>query len=151
MNSALDFIQHLDLNSFNVLIGFLGPLIVAAVTGLKTPSWVKAALSVLVGTIVAVGTVYFTKGLAGDFITNLVQVLVVWQTSYSMIWKGTGIAGWLQTNIPINWGVDWGQLFYVPTGTPVPTDNSVRPIDGAQPPQDPEFAHDFLDDSEAGV
>jgi hypothetical protein len=125
-------LQHLDINSFNVLVGLFGPLLVAAVTGLRTPSWVKATLSVLTGSLVAVGTVYFTKGLSGDYVANVVSVAVVWQTSYSMLWKGTGVATWLQASVPLSVGENASDLIYVPTGTPEQTDNSTRPEDGDQ-------------------
>lgn len=149
MSSSLVGLVHtLNINSFTLLIGLIGPGIVAVVTGLQTPSWFKALLSVIIGAGVACGIVYFNHGFGADYVTNIAAVLTVWQSAYGMVWKGTGVAEWLQANFPVALGANLGDLFYIPTGVPVQTDNSVRPIDGEQPPQDPNYVHDFTDESQ---
>jgi len=94
-----------DFMAWAVLLGVFGPVLVATITGLKTPSWVKAciALSIVVGfTIFQLwqsGWLY-----TGTIVNKTVVMVVTWQAFYGMLWKGTGISRYLQEKIPIKLG-----------------------------------------------
>lgn len=95
---------NVDSSTITVLVGLMGPLVVGAITGLKTPSWVKGVLATVISASVATIQVYLDGGWARDFVNQFLQTIVLWQASYAMLWKSTGIAGWLQDLIPIRLG-----------------------------------------------
>lgn len=98
-----------------MLVAALGPLLVAAITGLETKSWVKALLAVLTSGAIAAGQQLLTGGFSGgDYVQMFFQVAAVWQSMYMMLWKNTPIAAWLQAHIPIQINVVDGKLVIAP-------------------------------------
>jgi hypothetical protein len=94
----------LNLDSWQVFLGMFGPLVVAAITGLKSETWIKSVLAVVVVCVFTAVDVYIRGTLSVDLFGSIVAVAVIWQTFYTMLWKPTNIGAWLQKNVPIKLG-----------------------------------------------
>lgn len=120
--------------SFAAFLGFIGPLIVGALTGLKTSGKVKAVIGAVIVTLFAVVQAYLQGGITEDIFASILVVIAIWQSSYSGFWKPLGMTEWLQDKVPVAIGQVTEVLEdeFVDAGTPEQTDNSTKVDDGIQ-------------------
>lgn len=126
-----------DITSFGAFLAFVGPLLVGAITGLKTSSKVKAMLAVAAMVVIASVQAYAQGGITSDIFGSFLVIVAIWQSSYAGIWKSIGLTKLLQDKIPVAIGEP--AEISVPVSNdmidedvPVQTDNSTRADDGPQ-------------------
>lgn len=129
----------LNIGSFQAFLAMFGPLLVAAITGLKTSSAVKATLALAVVAIIVAFQVIMSGGITSNIFGNIMTVALIFQMTYLLLWKNTPVAKYLQEKFPIK----LGEPETVTDEIPVQTDNSTRPEDGLQDvSQDPNVTYD---------
>lgn len=80
--------------SWQLIVGFFLPLLVAAVVQTRWPPWAKAWGAFLACLVVALGTTYFAGQISqADVIGSVLTVFVVSISTYRGLWHPTGIAG----------------------------------------------------------
>lgn len=126
-----------DITSFGAFLAFVGPLLVGAITGLKTSSKVKAIIAIALMAAIAVAQAYTQGGLSSDIFGSFLVIIAIWQTSYAGIWKSLGLTKLLQDSIPVKIGAPSDAVIpdvlpMIDEGAPVQTDNSTRVDDGPQ-------------------
>jgi hypothetical protein len=118
------------------LVGVVGPLLVAAVTGLQTSSKVKTWIALAIITAFTAAQVFVGNLWGVDVLKNITIIIAVWGGFYQM-WKGTEVTKWLQEKFPIYFGaardvLDATEDAMIDDGVPAQTDNSTSADDGPQ-------------------
>lgn len=140
---------NLTPDQFTFLVSALGPLLVGAITGLKTPTKIKTLLAVVFMLLGSLAQMYFNGQLGTDLAKDVVLLVAAWGGFYKLF-AGTDITTWLQANVPIYLGqartvLDAADDVFTPVpvtrGTPQQTNNGVKDFDG---PQD--VSQDPIDD-----
>lgn len=87
-----------DLTMFTLVVGFLAPLVIAAV---QKPTWnarTKTLVTALFCVVVGTGTAYFSGFFTGKSVVSIVLVVfVVSITTYQNFWKKTGVTEVIET------------------------------------------------------
>lgn len=97
--------MSITFEGWQVFLAVFGPLIVAAVTGIETPSRMKSIIALIIITGSAFVQAYLSGAFGDDLFMNLVAVATVWQAMYKF-WAALGLTEALQAGIPIAIGAE---------------------------------------------